>query len=421
MLQSKLHTKTSKEAPKDEPSKNAQLLEQGMFVQKVLAGVYDYLPLGNRVLKKIENIVREEMDSVGSEVLMSSLMPKESWEKTGRWKDLDVLFKLQSQHGYEYALGPTHEENVAPMTKKLIGSYRDLPIALYQIQTKFRDEARAKSGILRGREFRMKDLYSFHTNQEDLDRYYIEVQKAYDNIFRRLGLKAILTEASGGSFSKYSHEYQVETEAGEDTIYICKNCEEAGNVIAKNKEVYSGPEEKCSQCGKSEWRETKACEVGNIFKLGTKYSAPFEVTYADENDQVQTVIMGCYGIGTTRIMGVLAEVYNDEKGLKWPKEVAPFLIHVTPLSSKDPEVEKKVSETAQQVHDFLSAKGFEVLLDDRNESAGVKFNDSDLIGIPHRLVVSEKTLKEESVEWKPREGEAQMVRIDEIMIKLGLK
>ncbi|GAC1412271.1 MAG: proline--tRNA ligase [Candidatus Doudnabacteria bacterium] len=421
MLQTKLFTKSSKESPKDEPSKNAQLLEQGAFVQKLLAGVYNYLPLGNRVLQKIEKIVREEMDKVGAEILMPSLQPKENWEKTNRWNDLDVLFKVKSQHGYEYALGPTHEENIAPLAKKLISSYRDLPVAFYQIQTKFRDEARAKSGLLRGREFRMKDLYSFHTNQADLDLYYSKVQETYQRVFNRLGVKAILTEASGGSFSKYSHEYQVETDAGEDVIYICEHCEKEGQPIAKNKEIYSGEDEKCSQCGKSQWRETKACEVGNIFKLGTKYSAPFEVTYVDESDGVETAIMGCYGIGTTRLMGVIAEVHNDDKGLKWPKEVSPFLIHITPLTNKDPQTQEKVWQEAQQIYDLLTSKGYEVLLDDRQESAGVKFNDSDLIGIPHRLVVSEKTLKEDSVEWKERAGDqAKLVKIKEIISVLNI-
>ncbi len=422
MLQTKLYAKTSKEAPKDEPSLNAQWLEKGAFVQKVMAGVYNYLPLGNRVLQKIENIVRQEMSALGAEIFMPSLQPKENWEKTGRWSDLDVLFKLKSQHGFDYTLGPTHEEIVAPMAKHFIGSYRDLPMAFFQVQTKFRDEARSKSGLLRGREFRMKDLYSFHASQEDLDAYYAKVQDVYKKTFNRLGLKAILTEASGGSFSKFSHEYQVEVPTGEDIIYICADCEKTENVIAKNKEIYSGPDEKCSQCGNSNWRETRACEVGNIFKLGTKYSAPFEVTYADENDKLQTAVMGCYGIGTSRIMGVIAESKNDDKGLIWPAEVAPFLIHVTPLPSKDPETQKKVWEAAAQVHEFLSAKGFEILLDDREESAGTKFNDSDLIGIPHRLVVSEKTLKEDSVEWKPRAGEkAQLVKVKEIITTLGLK
>jgi prolyl-tRNA synthetase len=410
MLQSKLFTKTSKEAPKDEPSLNAQLLEQGGFVQKVLAGVYSYLPLGNRVLRKIENIIREEMDEIGVEIFMPSLAPKENWEKTGRWNEVDVLFKLESQHGYEYALGPTHEEIVAPLAKKYISSYRDLPAAYYQIQSKFRDEARAKSGLMRGREFRMKDLYSFHTSQEDLDKYYGEAQKVYARVFERLGLKALLTEASGGSFSKFSHEYQVELPTGEDTIYICEKC-----GLAKNKEIFSGDNEECTNCGKTTWRETKASEVGNIFKLGTKFSEPFEVKYLDAEGKEQTPVMGCYGIGPSRVMGIIAELYNDDKGLQWPKNVAPFQIHVVPLASKDESMNKRVKEHAQKIHDQLTKAGMEVLLDDREETAGSKFADSDLIGIPYRVVISEKSLANDQVEIKDRiSGEVEMLPVGNV-------
>lgn len=400
MLQSKLGIKTSKEAPKEEMSKNARLLEQAGFVQKVLAGVYTYMPLGTRVLQKVENIVREEMNKLGQEIFMPSLQPKENWEKTDRWTAVDVLFKIESQHGFEYALGPTHEEIVTPAIQAGVVSYRDLPQAVYQIQTKFRDEARAKSGLLRGREFRMKDLYSFHVSQEDLDQYYEQVQSGYVNVFERLGVKAILTEASGGTFSKYSHEYQVEVEAGEDTIYICEKC-----GLAKNKEVYSGEHEECTNCGKTTWRETKAAEAGNIFKLGTKFSSAFNFSYRDENDQQQPVLMGCYGIGTSRLIGIIAELNSDDKGLIWPKNIAPFHVHLIPLSSKDSSVQDKIDKEAKRIYDELDSQGVEVLVDDRQESAGSKFADADLFGIPLRVVVSEKTLAQDGVELKERTGE----------------
>jgi prolyl-tRNA synthetase len=405
MLQSNLFSKTSKEAPKDEPSANARLLEQAGYIKKTLAGVYSFLPLGMRVLHKIENIVRRHMNELGSELLMSSLQPKESWVKTNRWDEMDVLFKLQSRHGYEYALGPTHEEIIAPLGANLISSYRDLPTAAYQIQTKFRDEPRAKSGLLRGREFRMKDLYSFHRDQADLDSYYEKVQEKYAEIFNELGLDAILTEASGGTFSKYSHEYQVITEAGEDQIFICEKC-----GLAKNKEVYFGPDEECTNCGKTIWKEAMACEVGNIFKLGTKFTEAFNVSYQDESSKPQTPVMGCYGIGTTRLMGVIAELYHDEKGLKWPAAISPFHVHILPLPSKDPSAQREIQNQVVGLQEKLEAAGFETLIDDRAESSGVKFNEADLIGISARVVISEKTIAQDAYEFKFRGAkEASMV------------
>jgi prolyl-tRNA synthetase len=411
MLQSNLFSKTSKEAPKDELSANALLLEQAGYIKKTLAGVYTFLPLGTRVLQKIETIVRKHMDKLGSELLMSSLQPKENWVKTGRWDEMDVLFKLKSQHGYEYALGPTHEEIIAPLSANVISSYRDLPVAVYQIQTKFRDEARAKSGLLRGREFRMKDLYSFHRDQADLDKYYEKVQQAYSEIFKELKLEAILTEASGGTFSKYSHEYQVVTEAGEDQIFICDKC-----GLAKNKEIYSGPEEVCTNCGKTTWKEAMACEVGNIFKLGTKFTNAFNVSYLDEDGKTQVPIMGCYGIGTSRLMGVIAEQYHDEKGLKWPAVISPYNVHILPLASKDSAVNQEIQRQSLDLQAKLETAGFETLIDNRTDSPGVKFNDADLIGIPMRVVISEKTLALNSYEIKMRgSGAVTILTLDGIL------
>ncbi|MBI5530323.1 MAG: prolyl-tRNA synthetase [Candidatus Doudnabacteria bacterium] len=407
MRQSKYFLKTSKTTPADDVSVNAKLLEQGGFVQKALAGVYSYLPLGWRVLKKIEAIVREEMDAAGGqEVFMPSLHPKANWEATGRWQGLDVLFKVKSQHGNEYALGPTHEEIVTPMAIPVINSYKDLPLAVYQIQTKFRDEPRAKSGLLRGREFRMKDLYSFHASSEDLEKYYNEVAiPAYEKIFQRLGLNALFTEASGGTFSKFSHEYQVEIESGEDVIYICEKC-----GMAKNKEVFEDGAE-CTKCGKTSWREAKASEVGNIFMLQEKYSKPFNLQFTDSDGSKKTVIMGCYGIGTSRLMGVIVEKFHDDKGIIWPAAVAPFKVHLISLKGGE--------ETAENLYQDLLNSGVEVLYDDRDLSAGSKFADADLIGLPYRVVVSAKTVAQESVELKERAGqESQLVKINELADKL---
>lgn len=394
MRQSQYFLKTSKTQTADDPSVNARLLEQAGFVQKVMAGVYTFLPLGLKVLMKIENIVRAEMDKIGAgEVLMPALQPKENWVKTGRWTELEVLFRLKSRHGYDYALGPTHEEIVTPAASPVISSYRDLPRAVYQIQTKFRDEPRAKSGLLRTREFRMKDLYSFHADEKDLNDYYEKVViPAYRNIYRAMGLDALLTEASGGTFSKFSHEFQVEISSGEDVIFVCEKCR-----LAKNKEIFE-PGAVCTNCGGKEYREAAASEVGNIFPLKTKYSKSFDLTYTDEKGKKQDVVMGCYGVGTSRLMGVLVEKFHDSRGIIWPESVAPFDYHLLLLDASD----KQVVSAADELYRALQAKGVEVLLDDRDVSPGVKFADSDLIGIPKRLVVSKRTLEKNSVEVKAR-------------------
>lgn len=408
MRQSQYFLKTSKTSPADDVSVNARLLEQGGFVQKVLAGVYDFLPLGLRVLAKIENIVREEMNAINaSEMFMPVLHPKDNWLATGRWTGLDVLFKVKSQHGSEYALGPTHEEIVTPAAQGVISSYKDLPLAVYQIQTKFRDEPRAKSGLLRGREFRMKDLYSFHATAEDLDRYYTEQAiPAYNRVYKRLGLDALLTEASGGTFSKYSHEYQVEIENGEDTIYVCEKCR-----LAKNKEIFEDQAE-CTNCGPTQWRETKASEVGNIFKLQDKYSSAFHLQYTAQDGTKKPVLMGCYGIGTSRIMGVLVEKFHDDRGIIWPEAAAPFKIHLLALKGGE--------AAADQSYKDLLAAGIEVLYDDRDLSPGVKFADADLIGLPYRVVVSGKTVEQQSVEIRRRnEAEARLVSQSSLIAELN--
>lgn len=407
MRQSQYFLKTSKTSPADDVSVNARLLEQGGFVQKVLAGVYDFLPLGLRVLAKIENIVREEMNAIyASEMFMPVLHPKENWLATGRWTALDVLFKVKSQHGSEYALGPTHEEIVTPAAQSVISSYKDLPLAVYQIQTKFRDEPRAKSGLLRGREFRMKDLYSFHATAKDLDSYYADkVIPAYHRIYKRLGLDALLTEASGGTFSKYSHEYQVEIENGEDTIYVCEKCR-----LAKNKEIFDS-QVKCTNCSSAQWRETKASEVGNIFKLQDKYSSAFNLQYTDQDGTKKPVLMGCYGIGTSRIMGVLVEKFHDNRGIIWPEAVAPFKVHLLALKGGE--------AGADQVYQDLLKAGIEVLYDDRDLSPGVKFADADLIGLPYRVVVSGKTVEQRKVEIRRRdEAEARLVLQSDLLASL---
>ncbi|MEK9183164.1 MAG: aminoacyl--tRNA ligase-related protein [Patescibacteria group bacterium] len=404
MLQSKLFGKTLKTIPKDEVSRNAELLIRGGFIDKLMAGAYSYLPLGYRVLNKIKNIIREEMNAIdGQELFMPALQPKALWEETGRWTDPGraVMFQFKGREDKEYGLGWTHEEVIVDIARKRVSSYKDLPFALYQIQDKFRDEPRAKSGLLRGREFSMKDLYSFHATEKDLLNFYEKSKIAYLNVFKRCGLDALIVEASGGSFSKeFSHEFQVLTPFGEDTIFYCPNKD-----FAQNKEiaqVKAGA--KCPICGEK-ITEGKAIEVGNIFKLYAKYSAPMKLQFTDAQGKKKEVIMGCYGIGPSRVMGAIAEVHNDKNGLIWPENVAPYKIHLLTLGESE-----EVAATGEKLYNHLLKNGEEVLFDNRALSPGAKFADADLIGIPARLVISEKTLAQESVEFKRRGEEKSKIK-----------
>lgn len=542
MRYSKLFGKTKIDAPHDETSINAKLLLRAGFIDKVAAGIYNLLPLGMRVFKKINRIIREEMDVVnGQELLMPSLHPIELWQKTGRDKTMDEILYKTRAGDKEFVLGPSHEETVTPLAAKFLRSYKDLPMCVYQIQTKFRNEPRAKSGLLRGREFGMKDMYSFHANKKDLDEYYEKVKRAYLNVYHRCGLEAYVMSASGGPFSQeLSHEFAIKTPAGEDTMIFCKKCKFGQNLeiaegkvavpdkaeedekplrrvpakrgpsieegvklhkieaskilktvvylvedkglmgisirgdltINENKvmryfgkkiksapanemekaglavgfispvdndkipffadfsikylkNLCTGANEKyfdylnanigrdfipkdfadfvevgagfqCPKCG-GELSEEKAIEAGNIFKLGTKYSEAFDLKFTDEAGREKYIIMGCYGIGNTRLMGTIAEASHDEKGIIWPKTVAPYMVHLVSIGA-----EKDVLKTADDLYKKLLEAGIEVLYDDRDESPGKKFADADLIGIPLRIVVSARTLKEKSVEFKER-------------------
>lgn len=406
MKLSLLFGKTKKEISSEEVAKNAQLLSRAGFISKEMAGVYSYLVLGYRVLRKIEQIVREEMEDIGGqEILMPALQPKENWQKTGRWQDFEALYKVKSRFGLDFALGPTHEEIVVPLAKRFIKSYKDLPLYLFQIQTKFRGEPRAKSGLLRGREFSMKDLYSFHKDEKDLDHYYEKVKTAYLKIFQRLGLTTLIVEASGGSFSQYSHEFQVLNEAGEDTVFYCV-C-----GWAQNKEVSKKKEgEKCPKCGKK-IKSSKAIEVGNIFKLNTKYSKPFDLKFKDSDGEDKLIVMGCYGIGPSRIMGTIVEAHYDDKGLIWPESIAPYNIHLLAIDNG----KHSVSKIAEKIYYDLQKVGKEVLYDDRDVSTGEKFADADLIGLPTRILVSEKTLAKGCVELKRRDSDKiKLIKIAQI-------
>lgn len=393
MRQSQLFSKASKTSPKDEVSKNAILLTRAGFIHKEMAGVYSFLPLGLRTLNKVIQIIREEMNAIGGQELsLSALQERALWEKTDRWDDakVDVWFKTSLKNGTELGLGATHEEPITRIMQQYVSSYRDLPVLAYQFQTKFRNETRAKSGIMRTREFIMKDLYSFAKTQEEHEKIYATLREAYRTIFERVGLGKVTyqTFASGGMFSKYSEEFQTVSDAGEDLIYV----DEASGT-AVNEEVLN--EEVLRDLGleREKLVEKKSIEVGNIFHLATRFSNALGLTYKDETGTSQPVIMGCYGIGPARVMGTIAEVLSDEKGLVWPKSVAPFQVHLVSLG---------VNEAVDQLYQDLNRAGVEVLYDDRDMSAGEKFAESDLLGIPLRIVVGKRSLETKTAEVRKR-------------------
>lgn len=407
MKQSQLFTKTRKEVPSDEVAKNAQLLIKAGFIYKEMAGVYAYLPLGLKVLNNIISVIRQEMNKIGGqEITLTALQQRETWEPTNQWDDaeVDIWFKTKLKNDTELGLAVTHEPALTKVMKDFVRSYRDLPAYPYQFQTKFRNELRAKSGIMRCREFIMKDLYSFSKNKDDHDAFYEKAKQAYITIYNRLGLgdSTYLTYASGGMFSKFSHEFQTITNAGEDIIYVHE-----GKKIAVNKEVYT--DEMLAELGidKSDMVEKKAVEVGNIFTLGTRFSDALELTFDNESGEKESVFMGSYGIGPGRVMGTIVETLSDDHGIIWPESVAPFTVHLIKIGNVDDQAEK--------IYNDLQKKGIEVLFDDRDASAGSKFADADLIGIPHRVVISEKSLEKGGLEYKKRnESDSKIITESEL-------
>jgi prolyl-tRNA synthetase len=417
MRQTQLFTKTKREEPRDEVSKNAKLLIKAGFIYKEMAGVYVYLPLGLRVLKKIEQIIREEMNAIGGqEITLTALQQRETWEPTNQWddKEVDIWFKTKLKNETEVGLGVTHEAPITKMMKDYINSYRDLPKYVYQFQTKFRNEIRAKSGIMRCREFVMKDLYSFSCNEDEHNEFYEKSKQAYINIFNRVGIgdKTYLTFASGGMFSKFSHEFQTITESGEDIIYIDKE-----KNIALNKEVYNDEVISNLQMDKTKLVEAKSVEVGNIFTLSDRFSNALNLKFKNENGDEKNVLMGSYGIGPGRVMGTVVEVLSDEKGIVWPESIAPYKIHLVLLGNS--EIVKNASE---EVYSKLLLSNFEVLFDDRLDvSIGEKLNDSDLMGLPFRVVVSEKSISLGGIEVKKRvEKEASVMSIEEFIDQFSI-
>jgi prolyl-tRNA synthetase len=412
MRQSKLFTKTKKESPADEISKNAEFLVRGGFVHKEMAGVYSYLPLGLRVIKKIENIIREEMNAIGGvEMKTSMLQNKEVWEKSNRWSDevVDNWFKTKLKNGGEVGLSWTNEEAYTNILKQYVSSYKDLPVYAYDFKDILRNEPRSKSGILRGREFYWKALYSFSKDEAEHNAFYEKIKTAYQNVFKRVGIGHLtyLCFASGGNFSKYSHEFQTITPAGEDTIYIDED-----SAVAINKEVFNDEVLKNLKLKKSKLVEHKAIEVGNIFTLGDRFSKPFDLTYQTKKGEKKTVFMGSYGIGLSRLMGAIVEALADDKGIIWPEAVAPFAVHLLSLGD-----DKKVLKEADKVHENLLRAGIEVLFDDRpGLSAGEKFADADLLGMPYRAVVSERSIQDGGIEVKKRtEEKGEIINVEELV------
>lgn len=415
MKQSVLFTKTTKEIPSDEQAKNAQLLIQAGFVYKVMAGVYVFTPLGLRVLDNIKQIVREEMNAIdGQELIMTNLQPKHVWETTSRWDDevVDVWFKTQLKDGTDIGLAWSHEEAIMTMMESFVKSYKDLPASVYQFQVKLRNELRAKSGIMRGREFIMKDMYSLHASTEDLNQYYEQVKDAYIRVFDRLGLgdETFVTFAGGGAFTKFSHEFQTICDAGEDVLYLHRE-----KNIAVNEEVL---DDAVAELGidKAEMEKVKSAEVGNIFNFGTEKSEDMGITFVGEDGKKHPVHLASYGIGITRVMGVIAEKMSDDRGLVWPKNIAPYQVHLITLNTKDTAVEERIQNVAEELYTDLHEKGIDVLWDDRAQSPGAKFADADLMGMPLRLVISEKSLANDEIEWKERaHADVQMISVEDIL------
>ena len=412
MRLSKNFTRTIKQAPADEVARNAQLLIRAGYVHKTMAGVYSYLPLGLKVVENIKQIVREEMNKIDSqELVMSTLQRKETWQETGRWSDelVDVWFKSKLQDGTEVGFGWTHEEPIVDLLRNYLKSYKDLPISVYQFQNKLRNELRAKSGIMRGREFVMKDMYSVHASKEDLDKYYNAAIEAYKRCYDRFGIgdETYVTFASGGAFTKFSHEFQTICDAGEDYIYLHR-----GKNIAVNEEVL---DEAVKELGidRSELERVKTAEVGNIFNFGTQKSEEMRLVFTDAEGAEQYAYMGSYGIGITRVMGVIVEKFADDKGLVWPENIAPAKVYLVQIGSQS-------RATADELYQKLQSAGIETIYDDRDERPGVKFADAELLGIPYRVTVSDRLLDDGKWEVSTRQtGEQRLLTADELLATLN--
>lgn len=399
MLWSKTFIPTLRDIPQEAESASHRLMLRAGLTRMLVAGVYSYLPLGLKVLNNIKEIIRQEMKSVGAvELLLPSLQPQELWDKTARNSLMEeIMIRFTDRRGRKMCLGPTHEEIITELAAGNINSYKQLPLILYQIQTKFRDEMRPRFGLVRSCEFIMKDAYSFDIDEKGLDNNYALIYEAYLRIFKRCGLNTVVSEADSGVMGgKVSHEFMVIADSGEDSVYVCGKCANARSDKAM----------KCGNCG-LETEEKKAIEIGHIFKLGAKYSQPLSAFFTDESGARRPMIMGCYGIGVSRMIAAIIEANHDQEGIIWPGEVSPFDVLVMPLNMSD----ERSKEEAFKLYDNLGSLGLAALLDDRDERSGVKFNDADLIGVPFRVVIGQKNLRQNKVELQKRKDKS-LLQID---------
>ncbi|NQY74025.1 MAG: proline--tRNA ligase [Candidatus Margulisbacteria bacterium] len=412
---SKLYCPTLKETPKDALVASHQLMMRSGMIRKLAAGIYSYLPLGLKIMRKIECIVREEMNRSGAqEILMPSVIPSELWKETGRW-DLygKELLRLKDRASREFCYGPTHEEVITDIVRNNINSYKQLPMNLYQIQTKFRDEIRPRFGLMRGREFIMKDAYSFHTSESCLEDTFQEMENTYGRIFSRAGLNFKIVEADSGNIGgSGSREFMVTAESGEDAILECDHCQYSANVEVAEKSGGTSEGDRCGRCKKGSLSITRGIEVGHIFKLGDKYSKVMTATVLDDKGNASPIMMGCYGIGIGRTMAAAIEQHHDERGIKWPLSLAPFLVDIILIKAGNPE-QMKIGE---KIYEDLTKENIDVLLDDRELSPGIKFKDADLIGIPFQLIIGNKTIENQTIELKSRKsGEVQILNLSDII------
>lgn len=408
MLQSKLFTKTKKQAPKGAEAISHKYLTRGDFIDQTAAGIYSFLPLGWLVCKKIENIIREEMNNLGGqELFMPTLVPQNLWQETKRWETIEPpLFRVKDRHKKEFGLGSTHEEVITDLVRKRVDSYRDIPLYLYQIQNKFRNEIRATGGLLRVREFIMKDLYSFNTDKKESMDFYSKAKEAYLKIFKRCGLEVTAVEADSGTIGgNLSHEYILFAETGEDKILVCSKCGYGANIEK------AGDIKRCPNC-QSLLEKKNGIEIGHTFYLGTKYSEIMKAEFINKAGEKKPIIMGCYGIGVGRLMAAVVEYSHDKNGIIWPKKIAPFQVHLISLGA-----DNKIKDASDKIYNDLQKNNIEILYDDRSDkSAGEKLAEADLIGIPIRLVISEKTLAEDSVEIKKRgESKERLIKAKELL------
>ena len=420
MFWTKVFIPTLKETPKETESLSHQLLLRAGFVRMLMAGVYTYLPMGLRVLEKIQGIIRQEMNATGaSELLLPALHPLELWQRTGRDQDLgEVMFKFQDRRGRNLSLGPTHEEVITDLIKSNLSSYRQLPLVLYQIQTKFRDEIRPRFGLIRACEFIMKDAYSFDQDEAGLDKNYQLMYAAYKKIFSRCGLETLITEADSGVMGgKESHEFMVRAPLGEDVVLFCPQCKLTKAFLRPEIENLAQEENSfCSQCN-VKMDKVNTIEVGHIFKLGTKYSQAMQANFSDAKGQLKPLVMGCYGIGVSRLISAIIEQNNDTDGIIWPRQVAPFKIIILPLDVNNQEV----MQVASSLYQELKASGLDVLFDDRDERAGVKFKDADLIGVPASIVIGKKSIEEKKIELRLRKDKSTQFVPENDLLKYILK